>query len=80
MDIESIVINSKKEYRRHLHLAKKQNHLQRQFQVSEPNRFWVIDVTCFKINNKYHYVCMILDLSSRKIVAHGMSPKRIVHT
>ena len=75
MGIESIVINSKKEYKKHLRFAQKQNHLQRQFQVSEPNRFWVSDVTCFKINDKYHYVCMILDLFSRKIVAYGMSPK-----
>ncbi len=75
MGIESIVINSKKEYKKHLRFAKKQNHLQRQFQVSEPNRFWVSDVTCFKINDKYQYVCMILDLFSRKIVAYGMSPK-----
>lgn len=75
MGIESIVINSKKEYKKHLRFAKKQNHLQRQFQVSEPNRFWVSDVTCFKINDKYHYVCMILDLFSRKIVAYGMSTK-----
>lgn len=43
--------------------------------ISQPNHFWVSDVTCFKINDKYHYVCMILDLFSRKIVAHGMSPK-----
>ena len=62
MGIESIVINSKKEYKKHLRFAKKQNHLQRQFQVSEPNRFGVSDVTCFKINDKYQYVCMILDL------------------
>ncbi|MDD4565335.1 MAG: IS3 family transposase [Eubacteriales bacterium] len=75
MGIESIVINSKKEYKRHLRLAKRQNHLQRHFQASEPNRFWVSDVTCFKINDKYYYVCMILDLFSRKIVAHGMSTK-----
>lgn len=75
MGIESVVINSKKEYKKHLRFAKKQNHLQRQFQASEPNRFWVSDVTCFKINDKYHYVCMILDLFSRKIVAYGMSPK-----
>ena len=75
MGIESIVINSKKEYKKYLRLAKKQNHLQRQFQVSEPNRFWVSDVACFKINDKYHYVCIILDLFSRKIVAYGMSPK-----
>lgn len=75
MGIASIVISSKKEYKKHLRLTKKQNHLQRQFQVSEPNRFWVSDVTCFKINDKYNYVCMILDLFSRKSVAHGISPK-----
>ncbi|WP_250229729.1 transposase [Anaeropeptidivorans aminofermentans] len=39
MGIKSIVINSKKEYKKHLRFAKKQNHLQRQFQVSKPNHF-----------------------------------------
>lgn len=34
MGIESIVINSKKEYKKHLQFTKKQNHLQQQFQVS----------------------------------------------
>lgn len=43
--------------------------------MSEPNRVWVSDVTCFKINEKYIYVCVILDLFSRKAVAHGVSPK-----
>lgn len=75
MGIESIIVNSKKEYRKRMMLTKKQNHLQQKFQVSEPNHFWVSDVTCFKINDKYYYVCMILDLFSRKIIAHGISPK-----
>ena len=32
-------------------------------------------MTCFKINNKYLYICVILDLFSRKAVAHRVSPK-----
>lgn len=43
--------------------------------VDTPNQVWISDVTCFKINNKYLYVCEILDLFSRKIVAHRVSPK-----
>lgn len=32
-------------------------------------------MTCFKINKKYIYVCVILDSISRKVIAHGVSPK-----
>lgn len=39
------------------------------------NRIWVSDVTCFKINQNYLYICVILDLFSRKVVAHRVSPK-----
>lgn len=55
--------------------AKWQNVLQRQFHVDKPNRVWVSDVTCFKVNGKYLYVCVILDLFSRKVVAYRVSPK-----
>lgn len=78
MGIESIVINSKKEYKKHLRFAKKQNHLQRQFQVSEPNRFWVSDVTCFKINDKYQYVCMILDLFTQNRYIWDISEEQYI--
>ena len=49
--------------------------LQQQFKVDEPNRVWVSDITCFKVNGKYLYICVILDLFSRKVVAHRVSPK-----
>ncbi len=32
-------------------------------------------MTCFKINGKYLYVCAILDLFSRKVIAYRISPK-----
>lgn len=75
MNLQSITRYSKRDYQKEKRLAKKQNLLQRQFKADEPNRVWVSDVTCFKINNKYLYVCAILDLFSRKVVAYRVSPK-----
>lgn len=75
MGLQSVTLYSKRDYQKRERLAKKQNILQRQFQVDTPNRVWVSDVTCFKVNNKYLYVCAILDLFSRKVVAHRVSPK-----
>lgn len=75
MGLQSITRYSKRDYQKEKRLAKKQNILQRQFKADEPNRVWVSDVTCFKINNKYLYVCAILDLFSRRVVAYRVSPK-----
>ena len=38
--------------------------------ADEPNRVWVSDITCFKVDGKYLYVCLILDLFSQKVDAH----------
>lgn len=75
MGLQSVSIYSKRDYQKSVRMEKKQNILQRQFHVSEPNRVWVSDVTCFKINEKYIYVCIILDLFSRKVIAYGVSLK-----
>lgn len=75
MGLQSITQYSKRDYQKKKRLLKKQNILQRQFKADEPNRVWVSDVTCFKINDKYLYVCAILDLFSRKVVAYRVSPK-----
>ena len=75
LGLQSVTLYSKRDYQKQERLAKKQNLLQRQFRVEAPNCVWVSDVTCFKINHKYHYVCAILDLFSRKVIAHRVSPK-----
>lgn len=75
MGLQSVSIYSKRDYQKSVRMEKRQNVLQRQFQVSEPNRVWVSDVTCFKVNEKYIYVCVIIDLFSRKVIAYGISPK-----
>lgn len=75
MGLRSITQYSKRDYQKEKRLAKKQNVLQRQFKADEPNRVWVSDVTCFKINDKYLYICAILDLFSRRVIAYRVSPK-----
>ena len=75
MGLKSVSIYSKRDYQKSERLVKKQNMLQRQFKVDEPNCVWVSDITCFKVNGKYLYICVILDLFSRKVVAHRVSPK-----
>ena len=73
MGLSSVRKDSKREYKKRLSLAKKQNFLQRQFNTTAPNLVWVSDVTCFKIKEQYYYVCVIIDLFSRRIVGHGIS-------
>ncbi len=41
--------------------------------MTEPNRVWVSDITCFKLGDKYIYFCVIIDLYSRKVVGYGTS-------
>lgn len=54
---------------------RKRNLLNQQFQVSRPNDVWVSDITYFRFNNKMYFICVILDLYARKVVAHRISEK-----
>ena len=49
------------------------NILNRKFNVSKPNNVWVSDITHVKINNKWHYLSIIMDLFSKKIVGWDLS-------
>lgn len=40
-----------------------------------PNEVWVSDVTYFRPQNRNHYIYVILDLFSRKVIAHKVSKK-----
>lgn len=54
------------------------NKLMQQFNQATPNCFWVGDVTCLIINNNRFYVCVVMDLFSRKIIAYNVSCKNDV--
>lgn len=51
------------------------NHVCQQFDVSEPNILWASDMTEIKHNGFKYYICAVLDLFSRKVIAYLISMK-----
>ena len=51
------------------------NLVQRNFKTAKPNEIWVSDITAFKIKSKWQYLCVIIDLYSRKVVGFHISKK-----
>ena len=47
--------------------------LERQFTADHPNQIWVSDITYFKVNDHWVYLCIILNLFSRQIVGYRVS-------
>ena len=54
-------------------MERKNNILQQQFHVSRPNEVWVSDVTYFSVFNRMYYICVIIDLYARKVIAHKIT-------
>lgn len=48
------------------------NMLSRKFSVSEKNRVWVSDITYVRTGSGWLYLCLVIDLFSRKIVGWSM--------
>ncbi len=68
MGIQSISTTSKSDYEKHI-VARRINRLRRNFNVSKPNEVWVSDMTCFNLKDRRIYICVYIDLYSRKILA-----------
>lgn len=51
------------------------NHLNQEFNPKEPNVSWVSDITYVKVNNRFCYICTIIDLFSRKVIGYKVSNK-----
>lgn len=74
MGLKSIRSNMKKDFLKQQR-KKKLNLLSRNFSASAPNQRWVGDITeCYILEKKF-YICAILDLFSRKIIAYKISNK-----
>ena len=54
---------------------RKENILKQQFTVSRPNEVWVSDVTYYTYNQIRYYICVVIDLFARKVVAWKISKK-----
>lgn len=74
MGLESVRVDAKKQYQ----LREKnirQNLIQRNFKAIKPNQVWVSDITAFKVKGKWLYLCVVIDLFSRKVIGFRVSQK-----
>lgn len=49
------------------------NHLNRQFDVKEPNQVWCGDITFIWAGNRWAYLAVVMDLFSRKLIGFSVS-------
>lgn len=78
LGLESIRQNAKKDYKKRQEYQRK-NLLNRNFAASCQNKVWVSDITYFKIKDYAVYLCVIIDLFSRKVVGYRVSKKSSTH-
>lgn len=72
LDLRSIRSDAKKQYKKRQQYAKR-NLLEREFTAEHPSQIWVSDITYFRVNNYWVYLCIILDLYARRIVGYRVS-------
>lgn len=56
-------------------LFETQNVLKQAFNQSAPNLVWCSDITYLPVQNRFFYLCVIIDLFSRKVIAYRLSNK-----
>ncbi len=52
------------------------NILNREFDQTETKRFVVSDLTYVKVQNQWHYICLLVDLFNREIIGHSAGPNK----
>ena len=56
-------------------MKRHKNYLNQEFDPDAPNQVWVSDITYFKCNGKAYYICVIIDLYARKVIAYKAGKK-----
>ena len=69
MGLLSVRLTAKTLYDRE-HKKPPTNLLNQQFYIERPNQVWVSDVTQFRFNQKTYYICAIIDLYARYVIAY----------
>ena len=49
------------------------NVIKQNFTVDKPNLVWVSDITYVKVTSNFMYICVIIDLFSRKVIAYSVN-------
>lgn len=79
MGLHSIRISSKKDDYKFRRDERKINMLKQNFKVDQPNKVWVSDVTCYKFKESYFYICVFIDLFSRRVLALSIGKNNSTH-
>ncbi len=58
-----------------MNCKRRENLVKQQFKVDAPNQIWVSDVTEVKYKEKRLFLCVIIDLYARKVIAYKYSNK-----
>ena len=48
----------------------RRNRVHQDFTRTAPNQLWVSDVTYARVNADFYAICVIIDILSRKVLAH----------
>lgn len=51
------------------------NRLDRQFSIDTPNRVWCGDISYVWAGDRWHYLAVVMDLHTRRVVGSAISPK-----
>ncbi len=55
------------------------NEIKQNFTTDKPNLVWVSDITYVKVNGSFNYICVIIDLYSRKVISYSVRSKMDVN-
>ena len=72
LDLQSVRPEAKQQFKKRQQEQKK-NWLERSFAAQHPNQTWVSDITYFRVEGYWLYLCIILDLYSRRIIGFKIS-------
>lgn len=78
LGLVSIREDAKSNYKKHQQYQKR-NLLNQEFKSKRQNEIWVSDITYFKIKDYAVYLCVIIDLFSRRVVGWRVSKKSSTH-
>lgn len=74
LGLESVRENAKKDYKKRQEYQRR-NLVKREFNAKKPNKIWVSNITYFKIKDHPVYLCVIIDLFSRRVIGYRVSRK-----
>ena len=72
------MVTDKPKHVKHVSNGDCHNHLNQEFNQKAPNLVWASDFTYIKVNGKFCYLCIVMDLYSRKIIGWHITSKHNV--